>query len=125
MSLELQILDCNCNDCGFMLRDFNKLSEAKEIAYNGNKELFERWKKRKMQEAWDFNNSPTPPEGQVDNRFKKCSNLIKEVRKREFVFSHDSNIHYGQCKKFNKEVTFIPNILQLETQECFIHRKKA
>lgn len=33
------------------------------------------------------------------------------------------NLQFGKCSKFNKEVSFIPNTCQLETQKCFIHRK--
>ncbi len=32
-------------------------------------------------------------------------------------------IHYGYCDKFKKPVSFIPNVCQVETQECFVHRK--
>ena len=32
-------------------------------------------------------------------------------------------INYGYCNKFKKEVSFIPAICQLETQDCFEHRK--
>jgi hypothetical protein len=32
-------------------------------------------------------------------------------------------LNFGNCTKFNKSVTFIPNTCQLETQECFQHRK--
>lgn len=62
---ELQRIDCNCNDCGFMKRDLTK-----------------------------------PP--------KKGT---------------PSPINYGHCLKFNKPVTFIPGVCQIETQHCFIHRK--
>jgi hypothetical protein len=37
--------------------------------------------------------------------------------------SHRCN--YGYCTKFNKEVVFIPNVCQLETQTCFKHRREA
>lgn len=33
-------------------------------------------------------------------------------------------INYGQCEKFSKEVTFIPNTCQLDTQTCFKHRRE-
>jgi len=33
-------------------------------------------------------------------------------------------INYGDCTKFNKAVSFIPNTCQLETQDCFEHRRK-
>ncbi len=33
-------------------------------------------------------------------------------------------INYGACTKFSTEVSFLPNTLQLETQDCFQHRKE-
>lgn len=71
--IELQKIDCNCNDCIFMVRDFKKLEEHKE-SYKGL--------------------------GFIDR------------------------LAFGFCKKFNdKPVSFIPETCQLETQNCFIHRK--
>jgi hypothetical protein len=32
-------------------------------------------------------------------------------------------LNYGDCMKFGKLVSFIPNTCQLETQECFKHRR--
>jgi hypothetical protein len=32
-------------------------------------------------------------------------------------------LNFGLCTKFNKSVTFIPATCQLETQQCFEHRK--
>ena len=109
-----QKLDCNCNDCAFMVRDFDALSLAKKIAEAGEKYLYDRWVHRRMQEAWDLN---------YVGKHEKCSNLIKDIRKRKFTYTHTSTILYGNCSKLNKKVTFIPNDFQLETQECFIHRK--
>ena len=65
-SYELQRIDCNCNDCGFLERDVAQAQTQK--------------------------GKPAP-------------------------------IYSGLCHKFNKTVTFIPNICQIETQKCFIHRK--
>ncbi|MES2395850.1 MAG: hypothetical protein V4549_07600 [Bacteroidota bacterium] len=31
---------------------------------------------------------------------------------------------FGGCTKFNKPVSFIPNTCQLETQNCFKHRRE-
>jgi len=72
--IELQKLDCNCNDCKFMVRDFDKLKNHKE-SYKGT--------------------------GLMDR------------------------LAYGKCSKFNKEVTFIPETMQLDTQECFEHRRNG
>lgn len=33
MSLELQNIDCNCNDCKFMVRDNDKLKLSQEFQY--------------------------------------------------------------------------------------------
>lgn len=71
---ELQKIDCNCNDCKFMVRDFEKLKKHKE-SYNGT--------------------------GLMDT------------------------IAYGNCTKLNKDVSFIPNTCQSNTQECFKHRKET
>jgi hypothetical protein len=32
-------------------------------------------------------------------------------------------LSFGNCTKFSKSVSFIPNVCQLETQHCFEHRK--
>ena len=70
---ELQKIDCNCNDCKFMERDFEKRKSFDHL-YEGSQNASHR-------------------------------------------------INYGNCSKFSKPVSFIPNHCQLETQECFVHRK--
>ena len=72
--IELQKIDCNCNDCKFMVRDFEKL--------------------------------------------KSFDHLYKGREKSSY------RVNYGNCEKFNKEVSFIPNRCQIETQDCFKHRKE-
>lgn len=76
--IELQKIDCNCNDCEYMNRDFERY-KASDGLYTNEK-------------------------GQVTNP------------------SH--RINYGHCNKFNKPVSFIPNICQIETQKCFEHRNR-
>jgi hypothetical protein len=68
----LQLIDCNCNNCKFMVRDFAKLEKHKK-SYEGT--------------------------GLMDR------------------------LSFGDCTKFNKPVSFIPETCQLETQECFEHRR--
>ena len=70
---EIQKIDCNCNDCKFMTRNFDKMK------------------------SFDY------------------------LHKGQEKASH--RINYGNCTKLNKEVSFIPNTCQLETQSCFIHRR--
>ena len=92
--IELQQIDCNCNDCKFMIRDTNKRKESIDFQYKMQLDYF---------------------------------NIIKaktEDDKMKFQFdSSKAAIHYGNCSKLNKVVSFIPNICQLETQECFEHRR--
>lgn len=71
--IELQKVDCNCNDCKFMVRDFEKR--------------------------------------------KKYDNLYVGAENASY------RINYGNCTKFNKEVSFIPNTCQPQTQKCFQHRR--
>ena len=68
----LQKVDCNCNDCIHMVRDFDK-TKAHVDSYEGT--------------------------GLTDR------------------------LTFGNCSKFEKPISFIPNVCQIETQECFKHRK--
>ena len=76
--LDLQNIDCNCNDCVFMNRDIDK--------YNS------------------FNALYTNEKGEVTRP--------------------SSRVQYGKCSKLNKDVSFIPNTCQIDTQNCFEHRRK-
>lgn len=76
--IELQKIDCNCNDCIYMVRDLDKFRS--------------------------FDRLHTNNVGQV----------VKAGR-----------VHYGNCKRFNRAVAFIPNTCQPHTQECFKHRKEV
>lgn len=71
--IELQKIDCNCNDCNWMIRDFNKKKSYDHLHVGQEKA------------------------------------------------SH--RIDYGDCTKLNKPVSFLPNTFQIETQQCFKHRR--
>jgi hypothetical protein len=75
--IELQKIDCNCNDCKHLVRDLGK--------------------------------------------YKTFDGLY--TNKKEQVTNPSHRANYGACKKLNKEVSFIPNTCQLETQICFEHRR--
>ena len=40
-----------------------------------------------------------------------------------FQFRQNGLINYGDCLKFNKEVTFLPTHCCPENQKCFKHRR--
>ena len=75
--IELQKVDCNCNDCKHMVRDIERYRSF-DVLYTNAK-------------------------GQVT--------------------SPGHRVNYGNCMKFCKPVSFIPNTCQLETQGCFEHRR--
>lgn len=111
MSIELQNIDCNCNDCKFMVRDFAKFEKWKAW----NKALQEKEFERRKAEA--FRQAELCP----DEKGKKT--LLHYAQRLKFTFDQSVLIHYGACSKFNKPVSFIPNICQIETQGCFENRK--
>jgi hypothetical protein len=74
MSIELQNIDCNCNNCKFMVRNSPKRIQHM-ATYKGT--------------------------GLMDD------------------------LQFGDCSKFNKPVSFIPNTCQVDTQDCFENRKNT
>lgn len=76
--IDLEKLDCNCNECVFMERDlekFHRYDALYDKLHGGHKQ------------SW--------------------------------------RIHYGKCIKFDKEVQFTPGQCQINTQECFKHRREC
>jgi hypothetical protein len=102
--LELQKLDCNCNDCKFMVRDMEKFNKWREWRRLMQLEDFERKK------AHAIKVSTTDQE-------------LNKALKMSFQFDSSGLLNYGSCTKLHKEVSFIPNNFQLDTQACFEHRK--
>jgi hypothetical protein len=46
------------------------------------------------------------------------------TNKKGQVTSPSHRINYGFCNSQNKDVSFIPNVCQIENQKCFLHRKE-
>lgn len=111
-SIELQNIDCNCNNCIFMVRDFDKFNYWE--SYNRQLQLkdFERKKQKAIDDA---NNHPD---------IKAKEGALRKANKMTFQFDKEGQISYGNCSKFNKPVSFIPEVCQIETQECFENRRK-
>jgi len=74
--IELQKIDCNCNDCKYLQRDIEKYKSFDYLYIENNK-----------------------------------------------ITNPSHRPLYGNCLKLNKQISFIANTCQLETQECFEHRK--
>lgn len=94
MSYDLQNIDCNCNDCKFLIRDFDKYKESSKFHKSIQLNEFNRKKER------------------------------EEIRANaQFQFDKSGLLQYGYCSKLLKSISFIPNTCQIETQSCFQHRK--
>lgn len=68
----------------------------------------------------------------IDANCNDCKFMVRDIEKRK-SFDHlhqgqlnaSHRLNYGTCTKFKqpKPVNFIPNWCQVETQDCFKHRK--
>lgn len=65
----------------------------------------------------------------IDCNCSDCKYMVRDNEKKNSFNKQAGDqdrrfrISYGFCEKFNKEVTFISNTCQLDTQICFEHRK--
>jgi len=115
MSIEQQIIDSNCNDCKFLVRSLVKRQKHIDFLYIEQKRLFDTKRLKLVEAAEDWI---------VKGERKKAKDILKQVNEMNFVFSLNSRIAFGYCSKNKKDVSFIPNTCQLETQECFQHRRQ-
>lgn len=96
---ELQKIDCNCNDCKFMERDF--------VTYK-------KWEEWHRSLAYQ--------------EFEASKKLLQIRKDAQFIFDKSNLMQYGVCSNptaltFNKSISFIPNVCQIETHGCFKHRR--
>lgn len=107
-------MDCNCNDCGFYVRNLEKYNAAIEEDKVSQFASFNWVKQRRIDDANEL--KKTQPE--------KAWHALDAAKKMSYSYrGQRNNVHYGLCTKFNKDRTILPNTLQLDTQECFVHRK--
>ena len=107
MSIEQQLIDCNCNDCKHLLRDINKKKHQDKIHEGWHLADFKRELNQELFIALSMRDKV----------------LLNKANNKKFQFKKP-NYGYGFCKKFDlKPIEFIPATCQLETQECFEHRK--
>jgi hypothetical protein len=114
---ELQLIDANCNDCKFMVRDNDALKRSQEFHRKLQLNEFERVKERLRQLSL---------EKRRQGDLESYNDLAVQHDKMKFQFDRNANkINFGHCSKLDKAVTFIPNHCQIETQTCFIHRRES
>ncbi len=59
----------------------------------------------------------------IDSNCNDCKHMKRDLS-RPPEKGKAAKINYGHCLKFDKPVSFIPAICQLETQSCFVHRSE-
>lgn len=113
--IELQKIDCNCNDCKFLERDIERFKKSLDDHYRWQLDYFNTVKRNLYKKA-DY--------WKRRGFIEKCDDIEQEADNLKFQFNKkEALINYGECLKFNKDVSFIPNVLQIDTQECFEHRR--
>lgn len=124
---ELQKIDCNCNDCFFLVRLLDKFNEVTAKDKSLQEDIFALTKERKINKAVNDIRILTVNKHLIisaSEKIKAKTEYLQELKSKNFVYQGQQiRQHYGNCNKFQKVVTFIPNICQIETQDCFIHRK--
>ncbi len=114
----LQLIDCNCNNCKFMDRDLATYEKWRVFHFDMQQEMFGRRKAKAIDDALALAESkPTEPAV-----IKAYAELLRKAWDMEFIFERN-RINYGNCAKFSKPVSFIPDMCQIETQRCFEHRR--
>jgi hypothetical protein len=110
----LQNIDCNCNDCIYMTRDIERHKSSQTLHHKWQLDYFNTIKNKVIEKGKDWISK---------GENKKGDQLMKEADVMKFQYENTSYINYGNCEKYNKSVSFIPNTCQLETQQCFQHRR--
>lgn len=106
--IEQQKLDCNCNDCIFLQRNLYKQQLQNQFHEGLQRIEFDRDRNTQLFIAFTL----------------RDKTLQQKTLKQRFM-PKKPNMSYGYCRKFDfKEISFIPNTLQLENQSCFKHRKE-
>jgi hypothetical protein len=59
----------------------------------------------------------------IDCNCNECFFLVRDIEQANTQKGQASPIFEGDCRKFEKRVSFTPGLCQLHTQQCFLHRK--
>lgn len=113
-AFERQKLDCNCNDCAFLERDFERFKKAKQRVRDWEAFSAKLQRKKLLRQA---------VEEKKKGNYRSHDKLLKKRSKIQPTPSYSNLTQFGHCTKFDESVEFIPNVCQIETQECFVHRK--
>jgi len=101
-----------------MDRDMEKFKESQAKHKKWQEDHFNGEKNRLIAKAEEWKEK---------DEIEKYSYLMREAKKMRFIFDKSTTlINFGHCTKFKQfgrvPVSFIPNHVQLDTQDCFEHR---
>lgn len=95
-------IDCNCNDCKWMVRDSILRKSWLEKHRQWDFEIFEFEKKKAISDA----------QAVIDMgiEINSGNGMMRVAQKMKFQFDKSGLIHYGKCSILHKGTTFIPEI---------------
>jgi hypothetical protein len=97
---------------------FGKVSKRPVATWRSKSSPRNQWNGLHEQDKGEkvFSNDCAFMERDMD-KFRSFDHLYKDNPKASW------RNHYGHCSKFDKPVSFSPGVCQIDTQECFVHRK--
>jgi hypothetical protein len=115
---ELQLIDCNCNNCFFMERNLEVYKKWEDYHRAASQKEFDQSQTKAISDAQNVIDSAT-----CELELKSGNGMMRVAQKMKFYFEKKWLLQYGKCLKFNKPVSFMPVTCQIETQQCFVHRR--
>lgn len=112
----LQCIDANCNDCRFFVRNVAALEASKQFHRD-----YCAWSycvRRRY--CWD-----EAQKALAKGNTKRHDEMMKQRKAVTVDTGYKTGLVFGNCAKFNKPISAVPNACQPDTQHCFEHRRAA
>lgn len=117
----LQNVDCNCNDCIFMVRDVDKFKVAQARRREIMLEHFNAVNAKEIENLIDRETR------RKEKDPAKLAQAIKAIEGRMFVYgAPHPQINYGNCtnpESGRDAINFLPTTFSGDTQQCFKNRR--
>ena len=111
MSIELDLIDTNCNNCIHLQRDMEKFKKWEE--WNRSVQL----KDFELRRGQAFKIAESQPDD------KSRLTMLAKANKMVFQFDRSSLFMYGYCAVKNIDVYFLSGICMPQNRVCFKHRR--
>lgn len=87
-------------------------------------ESWKEWHKKQDKDEFEKSKAKAISDANNVSDDKQRAGMLRIANKMKFQFDTKGLMNYGNCSKLNKPVTFMPGICQIETQQCFKHRRE-